>query len=321
VEEHINGPDPDQLRAELERVELKMAKIRQLADARKLRYERAEAELQRLRATWPHRAYRRARRVVGRGELGAFCLFIGYPRSGHSLLGSLLDAHPDAAIAHEVNALRLVGDGVEGPELLRTLVAGASADADRAGGRRATGYSYAVPGQWQGHVRRLRVVGAKAGEKATARIGRDPKSLDRLRRLVHAPVRLLHVTRNPFDMIARMALVTKGDTPERTIAGAIDFTARLARINARIITERAGAVLTVRHEALVADPLAALSRISGFLGLEPDEAWLAACASVVFPQPQRTRERVEWTTQEREAVERLIAQHAFFDGYSWTSDE
>ena len=36
----------------------------------------------------------------------AFCIFIGYPRSGHSLLGSLLDAHPEMVIAHELDVLR-----------------------------------------------------------------------------------------------------------------------------------------------------------------------------------------------------------------------
>ena len=34
-------------------------------------------------------------------DLQAFCLFMGYTRSGHSLVGACLDAHPEAAIAHE----------------------------------------------------------------------------------------------------------------------------------------------------------------------------------------------------------------------------
>jgi Sulfotransferase family len=319
VDEHGHSPGTEELQAELERVQLKLEKTRQLADARKLRYERAEAELLRIRAGWPQRAYRLARRAVGRREPAAFCLFIGYPRSGHSLLGSLLDAHPDAVIAHEVNVLKLVGGGVGRRQLVHTLVERASADADRAGGRRATGYSYAVPGQWQGHVRRLQVLGSKAGEKATAGIGREPGQLARLRRLVHAPVRLLHVTRNPFDMIARMSLITKDGKPERTLAGATDFTARLARTNARIIAERGTDVLTVRHERVVSEPLAELRRICTFLGLEQDDAWLSACAGVVFPQPKLARELVQWTPEERATVEELIAGYQFFEGYSWTS--
>ena len=38
-------------------------------------------------------------------------MFIGYPRSGHSLIGSLLDVHPNAIVAHELDALKFVGAG------------------------------------------------------------------------------------------------------------------------------------------------------------------------------------------------------------------
>jgi hypothetical protein len=33
-------------------------------------------------------------------DVHAFCLFDGYSRSGHSLVGALLDAHPKITIAH-----------------------------------------------------------------------------------------------------------------------------------------------------------------------------------------------------------------------------
>ena len=33
-------------------------------------------------------------------------MFIGYPRSSHSLVGSILDAHPEIIIPHEYNVLR-----------------------------------------------------------------------------------------------------------------------------------------------------------------------------------------------------------------------
>ena len=40
-----------------------------------------------------------------------YCMFIGYPRSGHSLIGALLDAHPNIIIAHELNDLRYFARG------------------------------------------------------------------------------------------------------------------------------------------------------------------------------------------------------------------
>lgn len=38
-------------------------------------------------------------------RLKIYILFIGYPRSGHSLIGSLLDAHPDMMVSNRLNAL------------------------------------------------------------------------------------------------------------------------------------------------------------------------------------------------------------------------
>lgn len=38
-------------------------------------------------------------------KIHTFVLFVGYPRSGHSLIGSIMDAHPNVIIAHEVKQL------------------------------------------------------------------------------------------------------------------------------------------------------------------------------------------------------------------------
>jgi Sulfotransferase family len=315
-------PSVEQLRDELARAEQKIEALKDVAAVRKLRYERAEEKLDRVRQAWPRRAVRLTRQAVGLGELRSFCLFIGYKRSGHSLLGSLLDAHPDISIAHEVNVLGLVVENhLNRRELFHTLLRRSEADAARKGGRRATGYSYAVPGQWQGQIRTLRVIGAKSGEKTTLRLGRDLSELAKLERIARAPVRLVHVTRNPYDSIARMAATTKGGEPERTVAGSIDFLKRLARINDRVISSGKAQVLTVRHETFVREPRAELQRLATFLDVEPDQGWEKACARIVFHAPKRAREAVTWTNEERAEVEQIIERRAFFAGYTWTSDE
>ncbi len=38
-------------------------------------------------------------------EIGRFCLFVGFPRSGGSLLGALLNAHPDMVIGQELDSI------------------------------------------------------------------------------------------------------------------------------------------------------------------------------------------------------------------------
>src|SRR4051812_27120158 len=51
-----------------------------------------------------------------------YCMFIGYPRSGHSLIGSLLDAHSNAIIAHELDALKFIGAGCDKNQLYQLLL-------------------------------------------------------------------------------------------------------------------------------------------------------------------------------------------------------
>jgi len=155
------------------------------------------------------------------------------------------------------------------------------------------------------------------GGRTRGRLERDPTELGTLARLVRAPVRVLHVTRNPYDCIARRVVVSKDGL---TIRDAIDNFGRSARtIDEVVVAGGAASVLTIRHESLVAAPQAELARACGFLGVEAGEDYLDACASVVFPSPQTARGLVEWTQADRDAVDGIIGRHEFLAGYSWTS--
>ena len=250
-------------------------------------------------------------------DLRAFCLFIGYPKSGHSLVGALLDAHPDMVIARAVNPLALVvADGLPPAEVFETLLQNSREEAAR--GRKQNKYRYVVEDQWQGRVRTLRVLGDKFSDRTTKRIGRTAGALASFREAIEVPLRLVHVIRNPFDMVARIAKSKlREGTEEERRAQATAYIGKLAAINGEVIASGEHPVLTVRHESLVEDPKAELSAMCAFLGVETDPAYLAACAAIVFPSPQRTRERVEWDTGQIAAVEQLIARHAFFGGYAF----
>lgn len=250
-----------------------------------------------------------------------FCLFVGYPRSGHSLVGSLLDAHPEVVIAHEANAPRLAAQGLARAALFERLVENAREQAARPGGRRASGYSYLVPGQWQGRFRRLRVLGDKSGGKTTARVGRDPAALERLAAVVGAPLVLVHVVRNPYDAIAQMALrrAGKGADDRDALELAIATFARLAATNAALLAESRFPILTVRHESFVERPEAELGRLCAFVGVEAERTYVADCARIVFPAPRASRALVRWQPRDVETVADLIARHGFLRGYAWRS--
>jgi hypothetical protein len=247
-------------------------------------------------------------------DLEAFCLFASYGRSGHSLVGSLLDAHPDVVVAHEANALRLVSDGMKRDDLFETLLENSRRSFER--GRKQSGYSYVVEGQWQGRYRTLRVIGDKSGGRTTKLIGRS--GLRKFARTVGLPLRIVHQTRNPYDTIARRSLVAKDGVPKRTLAEAIADFAAMTDVNDRLLREGKYAVATVRHEDLIADPQGELARLCEFVGVEPEPGYLEACAGIVYESPHRTRDRVEWSDEDRRAVDEIVARHAFLSGYSFT---
>ena len=104
-----------------------------------------------------------------------FVMFIGYPRSSHSLVGSILDAHPEIIIPHEYHIVRqwniyrddaLRNSGMQKYLLFYNLHSLSTWQASF--GNRARKpvflddgiYSYNVPGAWQGSFNRKLKVSA-----------------------------------------------------------------------------------------------------------------------------------------------------------------
>jgi hypothetical protein len=253
-------------------------------------------------------------------EVERFCFFVGYPRSGHSLVGSLLNAHPDAVIAHELGMHRYLAHGFSREQLFGLIL-----ERDRSFGsmgRRWTGYDYDVPGQFQGSVRRLRVIGDKLG-RATSRVfGADPDRLDQVRDWLVVPIRVLHVTRNPFDNIATMA--RRNHT---SLAGATEQYGHLCELVDTVRGRlRPDELLDLTYESFTADPARRLPELCAFLGLDAPTDYVEACAGVVWgsepggdaPRPP-SRRRSEWQPVDVRRVEALIDRYDVLTGYRFDS--
>jgi hypothetical protein len=238
-----------------------------------------------------------------------FCLFVGYPRSGHSLVGSLLDAHPDVVIANELDALHYVADGCRRDQLYWLILWRDSKFTQN--GRRWTTFDYTVPGQWQGRFEHLRVVGDKKGGNSAVRLRQQPELLDRLAALVGRDVTLVHVIRNPFDNIATMS-IRQGSTLEVASDRYFDRCETIQHLT----SQRSASMLDVRYESLVADPRRVLADVCAQLGLQASDEYLDACAHVVFPTPHLSRNEVSWSEQMRNTIERRIGDFDFLAGYA-----
>lgn len=240
-----------------------------------------------------------------------YCMFIGYPRSGHSLVGSLLDAHADAVIANEADALRYVATGFTRTQLYSLILD----NARHYGPHREHVYDYTVPGQWQGRFRTIRVIGDKKGGRSTRRLARNPSLLDRLRQRVGVPVRFIHVVRNPFDNIATIYLRTM---QQRGLAAAVEEYLRLCAATAQLQHLDPAAVLDLRHEELLASPHRVLTDLSRFVGLDASADFLDACAAILFTAPNRTRAKAPWTPQLLAEVNDAVHRYDFLRGYGYT---
>jgi hypothetical protein len=244
-------------------------------------------------------------------DIERFCFFIGYGRSGHTAIGSVLNAHPEMVISHELNLFRYVEKGFSRRELFALILLRDQQFAAR--GRVWTGYDYTVPNQSQGNFTRLRVIGDKKGGRSAQIISSQPELIDRLRRTVRMPLRVIQVVRNPYDNLVTQAVRVKLTVPE-----AIEWYDQRSRgvLRARSLLDTPE-LIDIRHEEFVVDPKGTLTRLCAFLGVEVSGSYLDDCASIVKGGGSRRRDSVPWTKDERHRVQEIIDQYAFLSGYTF----
>lgn len=234
-------------------------------------------------------------RHAGRfAEVRTYCLFVGHGRSGHSVIGAMLDAHPEIILSDELDALKYVEIGFSRNQvfsLSAKLAENQARSQRRKSGRRGLVYSYFVPDQWQGYAPHARVVGDSRAAGTVKRLARNPLLLDRLRTLMAGiELRFVHVVRNPFDTIATMMLRTG-----RSFESAFEeYFRNWDAVCALRGLLQADELLMVSHEALIGDPRTELSRLCSFLGVDCEDGYVEACAAILYSKPSRTRDSVIW---------------------------
>lgn len=258
-------------------------------------------------------------------DVERFCFFIGYPRSGHSLVGSLLNAHPEIVISHELDAVGHARHHFSRSQIYALILERDEYFASM--GRKWMGYEYVVPNQFQGRSTRLRVIGDKRARTSTYWLGQDPHLLDRMRRVMGVPIRVIHITRNPYDNIATMARRTSAarrqgapkdapTTPLASLSETIDRYEQLCQwvgaVRPRLAPDE---LYELEYEEFVSDPRGSLEALCRFLDVETQGSYLDDCAGIVWPSTRRTRDKMTWSDEERARVDALIGRYPPLAGY------
>jgi hypothetical protein len=249
-------------------------------------------------------------------EARTYCLFLGHARSGHSIVGALLDAHPRIVLADEFDALEYLDKHFSKAQILylSSKIARDQARRNRVKrGRAGSTYSYLVPGQWQGRSPGATVVGASHAGESVRRLDGDPTLLGRFeQRMRPMDVRFVHVVRNPYDNLATMML-RRGRSFDNAFEHYFSNWDSLVRLRATLDPSR---VATLRHEDLLEAPQDALTRLCEFLGVPAPSDYLEACAGILYRKPSRSRDSIEWTPERRRRVEEKVEQIELLRGYS-----
>ena len=238
-----------------------------------------------------------------------FVLVIGNSRSGSTLLGSILDAHPNALVAHETRGSSNFWRNLDRRQILDEIAE--NSQRNRETGRMSEGYQYLIDPAAKDPSRTY-VIGDKVWNPATLLLHGDFALLPRLEGILGVPIKIIHAIRNPFDVIATMHARSKAPIPDRTRWYFMHCEAALA-IREKWEPTR---YLDFHHESLFADPAMAIAQLCKFLELPPDEAHIQACKRLLFSEPKKTRMNLAWTESHLRQILARMRDYDFLEQYA-----
>ena len=159
-----------------------------------------------------------------------FVFFVGHPRSGHSIIGSFMDAHPHMVIAHEFMLFKQLTTKStllhNKADLFNALYSHSVYDSTSTSGWRNKqtdwkNYTLNIEASWQGNYDQyISVIGDKSGGTTSNVYSHSPEDFKaqyrQLQKMVGIPIKVIYCVRNPYDMVSTSALYKIGAKTRNT---------------------------------------------------------------------------------------------------------
>ncbi len=233
--------------------------------------------------------------------------FMGYPRSGHTLVAAILNANPNVMCS---NQLHLFNETVLDIDYIKN-------------------YS-TMPNTWKAttqipHVpkQEITVVGDKTGHRTVALLGKNPQRLGAFKQLVEVPIKWIHVVRNPYDNLGTWGRleydikVRKKMNPniKQEMNIVIEEYRKLNETIAKL--KRSEDILTINHEYIITRMHNTLEEIADFLEISFDPVWRDNVRGKVWKKARVTRGKVQWTLNQKRVVQGIIDKYEWLNGYAF----
>lgn len=250
-------------------------------------------------------------------SLNYFCMFIGYPYSGHSLVGSIIDAHPNAVISHELHAGKLLKKGYSREKIFQMIILNSAMFATN--GRTWNTYSYQIPGEWNGRFTNIKVIGDKKGGKSTKFFTKRTEIFDHAEASFGIPVKYVHVMRNPYDLISTLFLKRKVPGAEKLRQLTDSCFQHIGNVEALRSHVQPEFWLDLYHEDLLSRPEASIHALFRFLKLDVPDGFVENCQKILFKSPHKSRLKIEWHEEEIMYVADKLKNTPRFSSYTFHS--
>jgi len=227
-----------------------------------------------------------------------FCLFIGYPRSGSTISGRLLDLHPLIGIAHQVNVFQY--DNID--TMFNTLLT----------------RMYNTQ-----RLDDLDVIGSKSGHQTVKHLLRTDYKLETFKELIDMPLKILHLVRNPYDNLATWVNRAKEEharkgierNEEDILNDKIVHYHDLNKKIQEIIDEED--VFTYKLDRLIKKPGKTLKAIYDHLEVPYNGQIITQAKSMVYEKQRITRNGIKWTDKQANNVDKIVNEFDFLKGYKF----
>ena len=283
-------------------------------------------------------------------EVEKFVFFIGWSRSGHTVISAMLDAHPNIIMGrrfllfndkYPANQMILHGknESITKTYLFSDIYCDSAFNTEPSVERADlhAGYNFSMTSAYQGRFTELKVVGVKeAGWISEAYINNPMKIQQYYQALAHTlqiPIKVLFVIRNPYDMIATALCRAAGENNTKVAASKdnpYNDPIGLRREAWKVFGVAAATqdmirtlgldVLMIYHEDHVQDSKGTMQRICNFLDVEYSQDYLQRCYDRAFKTLSKSRETVVWSKDVLWMVKEGIKKYPFFHRYTFNND-